>query len=243
MRTFFLSALLLQSIPLQAASGSLATYNSKFTAYASGPSNDIVTGLTWDEILKSYNKIERDAKASFIFRCPGDTFLVGTQSHFEGIDRQFYFICRSLQDPQGLPILSGTSTDTSSWESLRASHNFSTYDAYSAYENNFGGAGASTCNSTQALSGVLSRFVDQTSTSGGTATDKMDRQWQSICQTMKDATGAPLSAQASTCKSFAQPESGNFTFTCPVNQLVSKLASSFNNGIRSYTFTCCQYGT
>ena len=238
--------LLLQSYLLQ-ATGYTAAYSSQYPGYMSGPSNDFVNSLSWSQITAdSWDQMGRDAIASFIFQCPGDSFLVGAQTIYQALDRQFYFICRFLQDPNGNTIQAGASTDVSQWVSLRNAGNFQTYSLYTGYENGFGNPGGSTCTAKQALSGALSLFVDQINDAPSVDTDTTDRKWQYICTDMKDPTsGNALSVQSSTCQNYTQPATGNFTFACPTDTVVNKMSSTFDtaNTIRIYTFTCCKYGT
>lgn len=227
------------------ADGYTATYNA-FPAYASGPSNDFVEDLSWNEMAQgTADSTGRDAKASFIFRCPGDSFLSGVKTTFSHNDRQFYFICRFLQDANKKQIQAGTDTDTSQWESLRGG-NFGIYAAYTDYANGFADATlrTSNCKGTEAMGGALSRYIDQTK-SGPPPENHNDRKWKYICRGMKDIAGSSLSLKQDTCQDFPQAESGDFTFTCPVDTVVAKMGSTYNpsNELRKYTFTCCKYGT
>lgn len=242
---FLCVSMLLGYSSLLQADGYTATYNA-FSAYASGPSNDFVEAPGYEEMAKNaVDYAARDAKASFIFRCPGDSFLSGVKTIFSNKDRQFYFICRFFQDTNNKQIQAGTDTDTSQWESLRGG-SFTTYAAYTDYANGFADATlrTSSCKATEAMGGALSRYTDQT-TSGPPPENHSDRKWKYICRGMKDITGSALSLKQDTCQDFPQAESGNFTFTCPVDTVVAKMGSTYNpsNEIRKYTFTCCKYGT
>jgi hypothetical protein len=240
-----LQGLLLQSLSLQADSY-LATYSRRFTAYASGPSNDFVGRLGYDEMADPKHPadfVKRDQAASFLFQCPGDSFLVGTQALYSEMDLQFFFICRFLEDPKGNLIQAGASTDTSEWEQLRGG-DFGLYSNYTAYDNGFANAGTSVCKSTEALGGAISRYVDQIE-SGTPPIHHADRKWKHICREMKGIDGAVLTKKTDSCQNFLQQETGNFTFTCPVDTVVAKMSSTFNiaTELRRYTFTCCKYGT
>jgi hypothetical protein len=224
-----------------------AKYSSIYPVYISGPSNQIQPELDWDQMSKKngFSVSYRDVTSSFVFLCPGDSVLIGVNTTYGINDRQFNFSCAFLASPAGVPIQISGWTDPSAWVTARAS-SLSIYALYSShYDNQLQKTGASTCDATsQVLSGALSRYMDIIQNpSHADNYNTPDRQWQGLCTSLKDpSTGTALSVQASSCKDQVQPANASFNFSCPVNQVMTKISSSYVGADRQYQFTCCNVG-